>query len=141
MGNFMFCKSCGRELKRQTTYCPYCGRLTRSQTSYTYTLDEETEQTNKVDKKDKFVISKFGLFSLIVGAIGVGFGIVGMFKLIPFVIFAGLASLIGLVLSFFGFRETLKLYRSGVLLAYIGSFVSIAGLFLTAASLIIKLTS
>ena len=76
----MYCKNCGREIKRQTSKCPYCGGPTVIQTSYTYTLDEETEQTNKIDKNDKFSLSLFALLSLIFGAAGVTCGILECFN-------------------------------------------------------------
>jgi RNA polymerase subunit RPABC4/transcription elongation factor Spt4 len=133
----MYCKNCGRELQRQTTFCPYCKQRTTSKTSYTYVLDEESEHANKLNKKEKFSFSIFAFASIILGLIGVGFGIVGMFQVLPFTIFAGLASLMGFVASLIGLREALRLYKRGLTVSYIGFFTSVTGIFLTVASIVL----
>ena len=135
----MYCKNCGRELKKDVIICPYCKQKTRSETSYTCIVDEETLQTNKVDKKEKFSFSFFGLLSILLGIVGLGFGIFGMFQILPFSIFAGVASLGGFICSLLGIRETLKLYKNGLVVSYIGFFISVTGIFLTVAAIVMKL--
>ena len=134
----MYCKNCGREIQRQTTFCPYCKQRTTSKTSYTYVLDEESEHANKLDKKEKFTLSIFALASILLGLIGVGFGVVAMFEILPFSVFAGFSSLMGFVASLIGLRETLKLYKNGLVISYIGFFLSVTGIFLTVASIVLK---
>ena len=63
-----------------------------------------------------------------------------MFQLIPFVIFAGVASFISFVFSLVGLSQTLRLFRNGIILSYIGFFVSVSGIFLTVASLVVNIT-
>lgn len=122
----MYCRKCGREIADRRTYCPFCGaNQTKETTSFTAFLDINKKSNNKIKKTKTNKFSSLSLVCFIFAIVGVFFDGFSFIRLVPFFYFGAAFSLIALVLSFIGLKETKHNVKRGQGLAYSGLTLSL----------------